>query len=462
MAKIYDVVIVGSGPAGIFTALELARSSKKLSILLLEKGRDLKTRHCPSINNHSNCLSCAPCSMVSGWGGAGAFSDGKLTLSTEIGGRLDAYMDIKTVEDLIDYVDKCYLEFGAPEQLYGIGPEVEVLRQKAQTAGLELVPLPVRHLGTERSHEILGAMHDFLANRVEMRTDVQVNSVFTREGRVRGIGTHRGERIDARFVVLAPGREGSDWLVRQAHHLRLTVHNNPIDLGLRVEVPRTVMDGLTNVLYEPKLKYYSKTFRDRIRTFCVCPAGEVTMESTGGEDPVITVNGHSYADRKSDNTNFALLGSATFAEPFKDPISYGRSVARLANLLAGGALVQRFGDMQKGRCSVSTRMDHWAVQPTLSSATPGDINAVLPYRFLKGIKEMILAMDKLAPGVASPHTLLYGIEVKFYSSRLQLTENLETEVANMFAIGDGAGVSRGLVQASASGVVAAQEIRRRA
>lgn len=462
MTRDYDVVIVGSGPAGIFTALELARSSRKLRILLLEKGHDLKTRHCPSINNHSNCLACAPCSMVSGWGGAGAFSDGKLTLSPEVGGRLEQYMDPRTVEDLIEYVDRTYLEFGAPDELYGVGPQVEPLRRKAQAAGLELVPLPVRHVGTERSHEILSAMHEFLADRVEMRTDVQVDAILVKNRRVKGIRTHWGEEIGSRFVVIAPGREGSDWLMRQARLLNLTVHNNPIDLGLRIEVLEKVMAPLTDVLYEPKLKFYSRTFHDCIRTFCVCPAGEVTMESTGGEDPVITVNGHSYADRKTENTNFALLGSATFAEPFKDPISYGRSVARLANLLAGGALVQRLGDMLKGRCSVPARIGQWIVQPTLKSATPGDLNAVLPYRFLKGIREMIAAMDRLVPGVASPHTLLYGIEVKFYSSRLHLTENLETQVANLFAIGDGAGVSRGLVQASASGVVAAEEILRRA
>jgi hypothetical protein len=250
-------------------------------------------------------------------------------------------------------------------------------------------------------------------------------------------------------------------LAKEASRLRLTKHDNPIDVGVRVEVPKAVLEELTDVLYEPKLEFHSKTFNDRIRTFCMCPAGEVIMESTGGDNPVVTVNGHSYANHKTDKSNFALLGSAIFAEPFHDPIGYGHCIARLANLISGGIILQRLGDLRKGRCSTLSSMKRWAIQPTLRNATLGDITGVLPYRFLKGINEMLIAMDRLAPGVASPHTLLYGVEVKFYSSRLQLTENLETEIANLFAIGDGAGVTRGLVQASASGVVAAREIMRR-
>ena len=460
MAKSYGAIIVGSGPAGIFTALELAQKSD-LSILLLEKGADLNHRHCPTIDNGKSCIACFPCAMVSGWGGAGAFSDGKLTLSHEVGGRLKNYIGVGRTEELIRYVDQRYLEFGALDKLYGVGDGVEELKQKARVAGLRLTPVPIRHLGTENCHDILQSMHEFMMNRVEIRTGVVASSIMTKNGEVVGIETHDGERIEARFVIVAPGREGSDWLVKEAAQLALTKHNNPVDLGLRVEVPEPVLASLTNVLYESKLEFYSRTFKDRIRTFCMCPSGEVTMESTGGIDPVVTVNGHSYSRRTTDKTNFALLGSASFAEPFNDPIAYGRSVARLANLLSGGAIVQRLGDLRKGRCSTTASMERWVIQPTLKNATPGDINAVLPYRFLKGINEMLTALDKLAPGVASPHTLIYGIEVKFYSTRLQLTENLETEIGNLFAIGDGAGVTRGLVQASASGVVAAQEILRR-
>ncbi len=460
MARSYDVVIVGSGPAGIFSALELSQSSN-LSILLLEKGKDLNKRRCPGNLGYSGCRACSPCDMVSGWGGAGAYSDGKLTLTPEVGGRLPWFIGEDKGRDLINYADQQYLKFGGNEHVYGIDAPIKDFSKKAEKAGLRLIPMPVRHLGTERCYKILQDMHDSLLKRVEMRTGTCVSSIVTENQKIVGIETEDGNIIKARYVVAAPGREGSDWLIGEARRLGLTLHNNPVDLGLRVEVDRGVFQYLTDILYEPKLEYYSSVFNDRIRTFCVCPAGEVTMEATGGNDPVVTVNGHSYADRKTDNTNFALLGSAKFEKPFRDPITYGKSVARLANLLADGVIMQRYGDLLKGHCSQAAGMEMWGIQPTLRSATPGDINAVLPYRFLLGIKEMIVALDKLAPGIASPDTLLYGIEVKFYSSRIHLTPDLETEIENLFTIGDGAGVTRGLVQASASGVVAAREIMRR-
>ncbi|MBM4432697.1 MAG: FAD-dependent oxidoreductase, partial [Chloroflexi bacterium] len=282
--------------------------------------------------------------------------------------------------------------------------------------------------------------------------------IIAANGKVEGIETDDGERFNCRYLILAPGREGADWLSKEATRLKLTIETNPVDVGVRVEVPAAVTNELTSILYEAKLEFLSKSFEDRIRTFCMCPAGEVIMESTGGCDPVITVNGHSYADRSTDNTNFALLVSTTFTKPFHEPIAYGKYLARLANILSGGVLVQRLGDLLEGRRSTPARIERGLVCPTLNSATPGDLSFVLPYRHLKGIVEMLQAMDKLAPGIASSHTLLYGVEVKFYSSRPQLTPSLETEIGNMFAAGDGAGVSRGLVQASASGVVAAREI----
>jgi len=460
MQSKYDAIIVGGGPAGIFAALELSKSTK-LSILLLEKGRDLNLRRCPIIGKNRSCPPCSPCDLVSGWGGAGAFSDGKLTLSPQVGGQLEAYLGAKKAAELIRYVDDIYLKFGASKEVYGTGVEVEQLGRKAEKAGLRLIPAPIRHMGTESCREVLKDMRQFLADRIESQTDTAATSIIREGGKVKGIKTDDGQRIEARYLIIAPGREGADWLLKEAAKLGLTLHNNPIDVGVRVEVPMKVLEEVTDALYEIKLEFHSPTYGDRIRTFCMCPSGEVTMETTGGLEPVITVNGHSYAHRKTANTNFALLVSATFSSPFREPIGYGRYLARLANIISGGVIMQRWGDLREGHISTVNSIEEGTVKRTLKSATPGDLGYVLPYRFLKGISEMLTAMDKVAPGLASPNTLLYGVEVKFYSSRIELTEDLETEIPNLFAIGDGAGVSRGLIQAAASGIVAAKEIVRR-
>jgi len=457
MAKKYDVIIVGGGPAGIFAALELSKVPD-LDILLIEKGRDIDKRKCPARDTGEPCPPCSPCNLVCGLGGAGAFSDGKLTLSAQVGGRLNSYLGEKEAEALIKHVDEVYLKFGAPDKLYGVEGKVDKLRSQAELAGLKLVPVPIRHLGTEHCRSVLKAMWDYLSPHIKSRLETGACNISVDHGKVKGIETEAGDSFDGDYLILAPGREGADWLAKEADRLKLTMHSNPVDVGVRVEVPTTVMEALTNVLYESKLEFLSKSFDDRVRTFCMCPGGEVIMETTGGCDPVITVNGHSYADRSTSNTNFALLVSTTFTEPFNQPIAYGRYLARLANILSGGVLVQRLGDLMEGRRSTPARMEQGLVQPTLKNATPGDLSFALPYRYLTDIVEMLQAMDKLAPGVASHHTLLYGIEVKFYSSRPQLSSSLETEVSNMFAIGDGAGVSRGLIQASVSGVVAAREI----
>jgi len=460
MAKRYDVIIVGGGPAAIFAALELSQASD-LDILLIEKGRHIDERHCPSRDTGNPCPPCSPCNLVCGLGGAGAFSDGKLTLSPAVGGRLTSYLGESGTGALIHYVDEVYLRFGAPSKLYGVGKGIDALRTKADLAGLKLVAMPIRHLGTENCRSVLKAMWDYLSPHIEFRLETTASTVTVDQGKVKGIRTEAGDSFDCHYLILAPGREGADWLAKEASRLNLTIHSNPIDVGVRVEVPAAVMEDLTSVLYESKLEFLSKSFDDRVRTFCMCPGGEVIMESTGGCDPVITVNGHSYAERRTNNTNFALLVSTSFTKPFREPIAYGKYLARLANILSGGVLVQRFGDLMEGRRSTPARIERGLVQPTLKDATPGDLSFALPYRYLTGIVEMLQAMDKLAPGVASRHTLLYGIEVKFYSCRPQLSPSLETEVSNLFAIGDGAGISRGLVQASASGVVAAGEILRR-
>ncbi|NWF77523.1 MAG: NAD(P)/FAD-dependent oxidoreductase [Chloroflexi bacterium] len=459
MTKNYDVVIVGAGPAGIFASLELCEAG--LGVLLLDKGREIDARVCPVQNRSGSCALCSPCHLVSGFGGAGAFSDGKLTLSTQVGGWLKELVGPDQAQILIDYVDSIYLKFGAPPKVYGVGGNIAELEREATSAGLTLTPVKLRHLGTEFCRETLKAMQNYLSPKLDIRLRTTIKNIVVDDGVFKAVETSDGESISCRYLILAPGREGAEWLCTEAERLGLSLDSNPVDVGCRIEVPMTTMEKLTSTLYESKLEFYSRSFNDRVRTFCMCPGGEVIMESTGGSDPVITVNGIGYIQPRTKNTNFAILVSTNFTEPFHEPIAYGKYLARLANILSGSVLVQRFGDLMDGRRSTQTRLQNNPVEPSLKAATPGDLSFALPYRYLKSIVEMLQAIDKLVPGVASPYTLLYGIEVKFYSSRLKLTPCLETEIGNIFAAGDGAGVSRGLVQASASGIVAAREILKR-
>ena len=454
----YDVVIVGAGPAGIFAGLEIAEHSN-LRVLIIEKGRDIKGRRCPAVERKTACVKCKPCGIVSGWGGAGAFSDGKLTLSTDVGGMLDTYIGKEELVKLIRQVDRVYMDYGAPDKVYGEEDErISELCDKARLADMALIPAKIRHLGTGRSAEILQAMFDDLITRVDVELSASASRIVASDGIVRGIRTSDGRFIEGKYVILAPGRDGNEWLGEQAAELGLRLEVNPVDIGVRVELPAVVMAHITDIVYESKFVYYSRTFDDKVRTFCMCPYGEVVTENNQG---LMTVNGHSYAERTSSNTNFAVLVSKNFTEPFKDPIQYGKYVAGLANLLSGGVIVQRLGDLINGRRSTEDRLRKGTVTPTLNDATAGDLSLVFPYRHLVSIMEMLQALDKVAPGVYSRNTLLYGVEAKFYSNRLELSNELETKVHNMFAAGDGAGVTRGLVQASASGIVAAREVLNR-
>ncbi len=445
--NIYDCVIIGAGPAGIFGALTLAREGER-RVLLIERGRDLPER------DHARRED-----ILGGWGGAGAFSDGKLNLSTRIGGGLTEYVSEDEVMRLIEEVDRQFVHFGAPERLYRPDPAiVEETERRAARGDLRLLWAPIRHIGTDHCPEVLQNMRQALSDRVAIRTGVEAVRIVAEQGHVQGVELASGEFVKARYVIVAPGRSGAEWLVQEARRLGLTLSRNPVDVGVRVEVPEAVLHDLTEQFYEVKLQFYSKTFDNLIRTFCMCPHGAVATEELHG---LVTVNGHTVVSRPTPNTNFALLVSTTFTEPFDDPITYGRNLAQLANLLGDGVLVQRLTDLRSGRRSTPSRMRHCLVEPTLKDATPGDISYVLPYRHLSGILEMLEAMDCLAPGVASRHTLLYAVEVKFYSSKPKLSARLETQVHNLFAVGDGAGVSRGIVQAAASGIVAAREILRR-
>lgn len=457
--KDYDVIIVGAGPAGIFSALEMTSNPNPPKILILEKGRDIDKRLCPAGIRDVSCKACPDCALLSGWGGAGAFSDGKLSLSKDIGGNLARYIGDSALEELISYVDSIYIKYGAPQEVYGEDRnEIDSLKKRAEGYGLILIPSRIRHIGTDRCPVVLKRMRTDLNSKVDIAFSKNVKGVLFSDERVTGVETSDGKVIHADFVILAPGREGSLWLEEQARAMNLSLLRNPVDIGVRVEIPAAVLEPITRVVYEPKLIFYSKRFNDKVRTFCVNPYGEVVKEYVKG---VWTVNGHSYFDKKTQNTNFALLVSTSFTEPFDEPHLYGRSIARLANLLGKNILIQRLGDLQQGRRSTPLRIAKGKVKPTLKDAVPGDLSFVLPYRYITDILEMLKAMDKIAPGINSRHTLLYGVEVKFYSRQLKLDSNLETEIKNLFAIGDGAGVSRGLIQASISGIIAAREILRR-
>ena len=443
----YEVTIVGAGPAGIFAALTLAELGIG-PVLLVEQGRNLDRRERKQANG-----------MLCGWGGAGAWSDGKLTLSPEVGGLLGELLEPQSLNQLLQKTDRIWVDHGAPEAIFGeASPKLEDLADRARLADLELVPSRIRHIGTENCLTVLDRLHKAIAENVEIRTECPVKNLLSQNGQITGIRLADGEEINSRFVIAAPGRSGAGWMKNEAETLGLHTQASPVDIGVRVELPAPVFKEITDIIYESKLIYYSKTFDDKVRTFCMNPYGEVVIEKSS---EILTVNGHSYAGRKTENTNFAILVSSAFTEPFDDPIAYGFYIARLANLLGKGPIIQRLGDLLAGRRSTYERINRCLTRPTLSEAIPGDLSFVFPFRHLQSIIEMLQALEKLAPGVYSRHTLLYGVEVKFYSNRIGLSAELETQVQNLFAIGDGAGITRGLIQASASGILAAEAIARR-
>lgn len=453
----YHVAIIGGGPAGIFAAYEFAVKYPQLKVVLLEAGNSITSRHCPlAAKAVKQCLNCKPCSIMRGFGGAGAFSDGKFNFTTEFGGWLSEYLPEKLVMELIDYVDELNCRHGAPGEYFTtknstIG--VEALRHD-----LHLLNAKVRHLGTENNLKIMEAIYKFLQDKITIRCNTTVEAIIKKEA---GFTLQlKEEAIDCKYLIAAPGRAGAEWFTKECQALGLSLVNNQVDIGVRVEVPAAVFKHITDQVYEAKILYRTSVYNDMVRTFCMNPYGYVVAENTDG---IITVNGHSYRDPAlhSANTNFALLVSSRFTEPFHEPHQYGKRIASFSNMLGGGVLVQRFGDLIKGRRTDERRMAKSFTKPTLA-ATPGDLSLVLPKRQLDDIIEMIYALDKIAPGMANADTLLYGVEVKFYSARPLLDGNLETAITNMFAIGDGAGITRGLSQASASGVWVARVIGQRA
>lgn len=464
MQNKFDVLIIGAGPAGIFTALELNKMNNNLKILIVDKGRTIEKRTCPE-RTQGYCSKCSVCGITSGWSGAGAFSDGKLSLSPEVGGRITDYMSQEEAQELINYADEYYLNFGARDVVFGLNNQrVEDIAYEASKHAIQLIACPVRHLGTEHAYTVLKGMHDFLTSKlhIEFWELTKAEELIVENGKVKGaIVSRKGERLEitATYVVVAPGRGGAEWLKQQTDKLEINTENNEVDIGVRVEVPNSIMDHLTKDLYEAKLVYYSDTFDNKVRSFCMNPGGVVSGEQYDGD--VAVVNGHSYADPqlKTQNTNFALLVSTRFTEPFNQPIEYGKYVARLANMLTGGGImVQRLGDLLKGRRTDYDRLKKSTTIPTLKSAVPGDLSYVLPERYLTSITETLRAFDKIAPGLYSRNTLLYGVEVKFYSSKVKVNNNFETQIQNLYTIGDGAGITRGLMQASVTGIVVARDI----
>ena len=448
----YDVIVVGAGPGGIYTAYELMKS--RLKVAVFELGRPLNQRKCPIDGKKvKSCIRCPVCSIMSGFGGAGAFSDGKYNITNQFGGTLFEYTGKEEALDLMRYVDQINLDHGgAGTRLYSTANTG--IKRMCLENGLHLLDAQVRHLGTDINYVVLENLYNEMKDHVDFFFNSAVSTVDRTED---GYEVHVGDQVySCRNLVLSVGRSGSKWLENVCRSLNLPTNSNRVDIGVRVELPADIFAHLTDELYESKIVYRTQKFEDLVRTFCMNPHGVVVNENTNG---IVTVNGHSYEDpaRHTENTNFALLVSKHFSSPFKDSNGYGESIARLSNMLGGGVIVQRFGDLVRGRRSTPARIRDSFVTPTLA-ATPGDLSLVIPKRILDGIIEMIYALDKIAPGTANDDTLLYGVEVKFYNMEVQIDEHLETRNKGLYVIGDGSGVTHSLSHASASGVYVARRI----
>jgi uncharacterized FAD-dependent dehydrogenase len=467
MKDIYDVIIVGAGPAGAMCAYELAEKNPKLKILLLDKGHDIYTRKCPIMDKKidkcpvqkNGFVACNPyCSITNGFGGAGAYSDGKFNITSEFGGWMDEYLRPEVILDLIRYADNINLKFGAPKHLTNPNTEkVKEIEKKGLAVGLKLLRSELRHLGTEVNLKVLKNMYEDLKTRIDMAFKTEVKNIIVEDKEIKGVILLNDKIITSKYVVIVPGRDGSYWLSNLANEHKISMKSNHVDIGVRVETNNEIMEEINENLYEGKFIYRTQV-GSTVRTFCSNPSGHVVIENHSG---TMLANGHAYSDNSlgSKNTNFALLVSHKFTEPFNQPNEFAHGVSKLANMLSNGSIIlQRFGDLQKGRRSTYKRISEGFVQPTLKEAVPGDLGLVLPYKTMKSIIEMIEALDYITPGVASEHTLLYGVEAKFYSARPEVDNNFESKIKGLYFGGDGAGITRGLAQASANGIWIARNI----
>ena len=463
----YDVIIVGAGPMGIYTAYEFMVKSPEKKVLLIDKGHDIYNRNCPILDKKiKQCpkdvfgnSGCKPaCSMTSGFGGCGAFSDGKFNITSDFGGWMSNYIPTEEVLDLIRYVDSIQLQYGAPEELTDPKTkEVFEIEKKAISVGLKLLRSEVRHLGTEINLSVLKNIYEAMKGHIDYRFKCEVKDIVVENDQVKGVVLKDGSVIDSDYVILGVGRPGAQWLSQIMTKHGVGVKNNRVDIGVRVETNNIIMDDINKYLYEGKF-IYNTSVGTQVRTFCSNPSGHVVIENHNG---IMVCNGHSYhsIELGSNNTNFALLVSHEFSEPFKDPNEYAEEISALANKLSGGSvIVQKYGDIKSGRRSTKKRIDEGFVRPTLKEAVPGDLGLILPYVTMKSLIEMMDALNYITPGIANDHTLFYGVEAKFYSDRVECDNNFETKISGLYVGGDGAGITRGLAQAGANGVKIAREI----